>query len=301
MSATPAPQIFDRQKLAHNRSKAAISFSEYAFLKDRVSSDLIERLHDTSHIFSNGLELGAHDGRLSAALVNDPKVANMLVTDVSPDMTALAAARGLNAQIADEEHLPFDNAQFDLVLSGLSLHWVNDLPGALIQINNVLKPDGLFLGALFGAGTLSELRDCLITAETDLRGGVSPRLSPLPGLSDMAGLMQRAGFALPVVDRDTVTVRYSSPLKLIQDLKGMGEQAAFRRGMSQPLSRRVLMRAMELYAENFADPDGRVRATFEIVYLSGWAPAPHQPQPKRPGSATVSLSAAINRQRDTSD
>ncbi len=301
MSATPAPQIFDRQKLARNRNKASGTFNEYAFLKDRVSRDLIERLHDTSHMFTSGVELGAQDGRLSAALIDDPKVQQMLVTDISPRMIELAAARGLKTQLADEEQLPFEKAQFDLALSGLSLHWVNDLPGALIQIKNALKPDGLFLGALFGAGSLSELRDCLITAETELRGGVSPRISPLPGLSDMAGLMQRAGFALPVVDRDTVTVRYGSPLKLLHDLKGMGEQAAFQRGMAQPLSRGVLMRAMELYTENYADADGRVRATFEIVYMSGWAPAPHQPQPKRPGSATVSLSDAINKQRRSSD
>ncbi len=301
MSAKSAPQIFDRQKHARNRSRISSTFKEYAFLKDRVSRDLIERLHDTSHMFTSGVELGAHDGRLSAALIDDPKVKQMLVTDISPDMIALAANRGLETQIADEEHLPFENAQFDLAISALSLHWVNDLPGALIQIKKTLKPDGLFLGALFGAGTLSELRDCLVSAETEIRGGVSPRLSPLPGLSDLAGLMQRAGFALPVVDKDTVTVRYGSPLKLLHDLKGMGEQAAFRRGMAQPFSRRILMRAMELYVENYADPDGRIRATFEIVYLSGWAPAPHQPQPKRPGSAKVSLADAINKRRSTSD
>lgn len=295
MTARTAPQIFDRGKLARNRSKSASTFGEYAFLKDRVSSDLIERLHDTSHTFTSGVELGAQDGRLSAALADDPKVAQMLVTDLSADMLSIATARGLETQLVDEENLPFDSAQFDLALSALSLHWVNDLPGTLIQIRQALKPDGLFLAAMFGAGSLAELRESLVVAETELRGGVSPRLSPLPGLSDVAGLMQRAGFALPVVDRETITVRYDTPLKLLQDIKGMGEQAAFQRGMGQPLTRGVLMRAMEYYADMFSDPDGRIRATVEVIFMSGWAPAPHQPQPKRPGSATASLSEAVQK------
>lgn len=295
MTARSAPQIFDRAKLSRNRSKSARTFEEYAFLKDRVSSDLIERLHDTSHTFTSGLELGAQDGRLSAKLANDPKVERMLVTDLSASMLSKAAERGLETQQVDEEKLPFETAQFDLVLSALSLHWVNDLPGALIQIRQALKPDGLFLGAMFGAGSLAELRESLVVSETELRGGVSPRLSPLPGLSDVAGLMQRAGYALPVVDRETITVRYDSPLKLLQDIKGMGEQAAFQRGMGQPLTRGVLMRAMEYYADMYADPDGRIRATVEVIFMSGWAPAPHQPQPKRPGSAIVRLSDAINK------
>ena len=221
-----------------------------------------------------------------------------MATDVSPAMTEIARARGLAADTGDEENLGLPSESVDLAMSALSLHWVNDLPGTLIQIRQALQPDGLFLGALFGAGTLNELRHCLVEAETEISGGLSPRLSPLPALADMAGLLQRAGFALPVADRDTITVRYDNMFGLLQDLKGMGERASFVPGRTQPLSRRVLMRAADLYAQSFSDPDGRIRATFEIIYLSGWAPAPTQPKPLRPGSAKVSLAQAIKRQRD---
>lgn len=289
------PQIFDRQKLAAKRDRAAETFEDYAFLKARVSRDLIERLEDTSHRFERGLEIGAATGALAAQLNGTDKVAHMTAGDISSAMVAKARARGLDARILDEEALAMAPGSVDLVLSSLSLHWVNDLPGALTQIRLALKPDGLFLGALFGAGTLMALRACLVEAESELAGGIAPRVSPLPGLADMAALMQRAGFALPVVDKDLVTVRYDTMFALLADLKGMGERASFARGMGQPLPRRVLMRAAELYARDHSDPDGRIRAHFEIVYLSGWAPAPHQPKPLKPGSATVSLANAVRK------
>ncbi|KDA02439.1 methyltransferase domain-containing protein [Hyphomonas oceanitis] len=294
------PRLFDRDLLVRRRDRAAPHFDEYSFLKDRVSSDLVDRLNDTARTFRAGLELGGHDGGVSEQLKGGAKVAAMTLTDPSPAMVARARERGLDAVVADEEKLGFDEARFDLVVSALSLHWVNDLPGALIQVRRVLEPDGLFLGALFGAGTLAELRACLIEAETEIMGGLAPRLSPLPALADMAALMQRAGFALPVVDRESVVVRYDSVFGLLADLKGMGERAAFASGMAQPLPRRVLMRMAELYAQNFSDPDGRVRATFEIVYLSGWAPAPSQPKPLKPGSAKASLADAVRRQGESS-
>jgi hypothetical protein len=175
---------------------------------------------------------------------------------------------------------------------------VNDLPGALIQIRTALKPDGLFLGCLFGAGTLGELRTSFLEAETELTGGAGVRISPLPGLQDMAGLMQRAGFALPVVDLETVTVRYGEPFKLLRDIKGMGEQAAFapnEKMPRRPLSRRLLARMAEIYAERFADSDGRLRATFNVIWLSGWAPDASQPKPLRPGSAKHSLADAVRK------
>lgn len=260
-----------------------------------MSSDLETRLADTPRRFDAGLELGAADGSLSAALLAQGKAASMVAGDTSDAFLGLARQRGLQTVQADPEALPFESGQFDLIVSPLVLHWVNDLPGALVQIRRALKPDGLFLGALFGAGTLAELRDVLSEAEAEITGGLSPRLSPLPGLRDMASLLQRAGFALPVADRDTVTVRYRSAAKLFEDLKGMGERAAFARGVSRPLPRRVLFRAMELYQERYAEPDGRLRATFEIVHLSGWAPGPGQPQPLRPGSAKASLADAVRR------
>jgi SAM-dependent methyltransferase len=258
-----------------------------------VSSDLESRLADTPRRFENGLELGSAGGALSAALVASGKAAAMTAADTAPTFVDQARARGLAAILADEEALPFPPESFDLVLAPLTLHWVNDLPGALIQVRRILKPDGLFLAALFGAGTLGELREVLAEAETELTGGLSPRLSPLPGLRDMAGLLQRAGFALPVADRDSVTVRYRQPEDLLSDLKGMGERAAFANGAARPLPRRVLARALDLYRERFSDPDGRVRASFEIVHLSGWAPAPGQPQPLKPGSAKASLAEAV--------
>ena len=186
------------------------------------------------------------------------------------------------------------------MVSVLSLHWINDLPGALSQIRSVMQPDGLFLACLFGGGTLNELRASLIEAESEITGGISPRLSPLPNLQDMAGLLQRAGFALPVADIERVTVRYSHPMKVLQDLKGMGEQAAFapRDGQQRrPLSRRILARMSEIYAERYSDPDGKIRASFDVIWLSGWAPAAGQPQPLKPGSGKFSLADAVNQSR----
>ncbi len=287
--------LFDRHRLARRRARIAPSFADYAFLRQRVIADLESRLADTPRVFARGLELGAAGGELSARLIASGKAGTMVAADTAPAFLAQAAARGLETAAAGSEDLTFPEAAFDLVLCPLTLHWVNDLPGTLIRIRYILKPDGLFLGALFAAGTLAELRDVLTEAETELTGGLSPRLSPLPGLRDMAVLLQRAGFALPVADRDTVTVRYRDPLRLLADLKGMGERAAFLPGAGRPLPRRVLARALDLYAQRHSDPDGRVRATFEIVHVSGWAPGPGQPQPLKPGTAKVSLAQAVRR------
>lgn len=299
MAASPKapspPQIFDRDKLRRRRESFARHYQDYDFLRARVSSDLETRVADTPRIFETMLELGGADGGLSQTLLGQNRTKSVIIGDTADMFLKAAAASGLEAVFADEEALPFGTERFDLIVAPLTLHWVNDLPGALVQIRRALKPDGLFLGALFGAGTLAELREVMSEAETELTGGLSPRLSPLPGLRDMAGLLQRAGFALPVADRDTVTVRYKTPEGLLRDLKGMGERAAFARGVSRPLPRRVLARAMALYRDRFSDADGRVRATFEIVHLSGWAPAPGQPQPLKPGSARASMADAVRR------
>jgi len=295
-SPPPAPpHIFDRARLAARRQRLAPNFADYGFLRQRVIADLESRLDDTPRKFARGLELGAAGGELSARLLASGKAGEMVAADTAPAFLDAACARGLESVLADEEDLDFPPESFDLIAAPLSLHWVNDLPGALARIRRILKPDGLFVGALFGAGTLTELRSVLTDAETELTGGLAPRLSPLPGLRDMAGLLQRAGLALPVADRDTVTVRYADPLRLLSDLKGMGERAAFTRGHGRPLPRRVLARALELYRERYAAADGRVPATFEIVHVLGWAPAPGQPQPLKPGSAKVSLADAVRR------
>jgi NADH dehydrogenase [ubiquinone] 1 alpha subcomplex assembly factor 5 len=292
--------VFDRDRVARNRDRAAPQYDRYAFLKVRVSSDLADRVLDTPRQFERALDLGCHDGRLAAELAGLGRIADVEASDLSPGMVALARAEGVEARVLDEETPDLPPGRYDLIASALSLHWVNDLPGTLIRIRQALKPDGLFLGALFGAGTLVELRECLMEAEMDLSGGVSPRLSPLPGLKDMADLMQRAGFALPVADRDSVTVRYPDPAQLLADLKGMGERSALAPGMIRPLPRAVLNRALDIYRERHSDPDGRVRASFEIVHVSGWAPAPGQPKPLKPGSAKASLADAIRRQAKNS-
>lgn len=233
-------------------------------------------------------------------LAKHPQIGAVDAGEVSAPFRQAMEQRGLSAIQVDEEEIAVDPSSYDLVTSVLSLHWVNDLPGSLIQIRQALKPDGLFLGCLFGAGTLGELRTSFLEAETEVTGGAGARISPLPALQDMAGLMQRAGFALPVVDLETVTVRYSDPFKLLSDIKGMGEQAAFAANEKlprRPLSRRLLARMADIYAERFADEDGRLRATFNVIWLSGWAPDRSQPKPLRPGSAKHSMADAVRKIR----
>ena len=194
--------------------------------------------------------------------------------------------------VLDPEHLPFAPESFDLVLSPLALHWTNDLPGALIQIRHALKPDGLMLAALIGGQSLSELRLALLEAEADISGGASTRVSPFVELQDLAGLLQRAGFALPAADRDSVRVRYGHPLKLLADLRAMGETSALNE-RAKPLSRAIVARFCDIYAQRFSDPDGRVFATFDLLCATGWAPHESQQKPLRPGSAKVRLADAL--------
>lgn len=296
MVSSPPPKLFDRARVARNRDRASSNYREYGFLKGRESTQLLERLADSPRKFERALDLWAHDGQASEALLRSDWVDQVQAWEPSPLMLERLQARGVQAVLATSDSLPFTPGSFDLVVSVLSLHWMNDLLGVLGQVRSILKPDGLFLGCLYGGGSLKELRTALIEAEREITGGVSPRLSPLPGLQDMAALMQKAGFALPVADVDRVTVRYQHPMDLLRDLRGMAEQAAFlsRDGQQRrPLSRRILARMAEIYAERFADPDGRVRASFEIIWLSGWAPAPGQPKPLKPGSGKFSLAAAV--------
>ncbi len=194
---------------------------------------------------------------------------------------------------ADEEALPFRDASLDLVVSGLALQFVNDLPGVLIQIRRALKPDGLFVAALLGGETLTELRQSFAAAESEVEGGVSPRVAPFADLRELGALLQRAGFALPVTDVDRVTVRYGTVFDLMHDLRRMGAANALLARRRMPLRRATLVRMAEIYAERFADADGRLRATFDIVWLSGWAPHPDQQKPLQPGSAKTRLADAL--------
>jgi SAM-dependent methyltransferase len=215
-------------------------------------------------------------------------VGRIVAADVMPD-----AVRGETFVAADEEALPFGDATLDLVVSALALQFVNDLPGVLVQIRRALRPDGLFLAALLGGETLTELRQSFAAAESDIEGGVSPRVAPFADLRDLGALLQRAGFALPVTDVDRVTVRYDSVFGLMHDLRRMGATNALLARRRTPLKRATLQRMAEIYAQRFADNDGRVRATFETVWLSGWAPHPDQQQPLKPGSAKARLADAL--------
>src|SRR5439155_25332720 len=197
------------------------------------------------------------------------------------------------AVAADEEILPFRDASLDLVVSALALQYVNDLPGTLIQVRRALRPDGLLLAALAGGDTLGELRQAFAAAEAEIEGGVSPRVAPFADLRELGALLQRAGFALPVTDVDRLTVRYASPFALMQDLRRMGATNALVERRRRPLRRATLARMAEIYRERFSDPDGRIRATFEIVWLSGWVPHESQQQPLRPGSAQRRLADAL--------
>jgi SAM-dependent methyltransferase len=285
-------RIFDRRLHARHRQRATADFSSYSFLKRTAAEDIALRLSAINRNFPRVLDLGAHDGTLAAVLKGDPdtatRIGDVFTTDLSPSF--------LHAPFSvacDEEALPFADGTFDLIVSALSLHWVNDLPGALIQIRRALRPDGLFIGIVLGGRTLHELRTSLLAAEEEVRGGASNRVSPFLDVIDGAGLLQRAGFAMPVSDGDARQVRYDNPLRLLADLQGMGETAAFARRSGPPLTRGILLRAMDIYKERYSDKDGRVRATFDFIAMSGWAPSPDQPRPKRPGSATVRLADAL--------
>ena len=291
-SASP-PRIFDRELLRRRLDRAARGFAGADFLKRRAAGDIVMRLEAIMRDFPRAVDLGARNGAFAQALAESdaaPRVGLLVEADLSGPM--LAGRDGLRVQ-ADEERLPFAPASLDLVVSSLSLHWANDVIGALVQARLVLKPDGLFIGALFGGATLTELRQALTAAELELTGGAGPRVSPFADPSDAAGLLQRAGFALPVADVDRVTVRYDHPLRLMADLRRMGETSVLAERHPRPLTRAVLARACEIYVRDFADPDGRLPATFEILTLTGWSPSETQQKPLRPGSAKMRLADAL--------
>jgi SAM-dependent methyltransferase len=292
MDPTFAP--FDRHRLRLHRDRAAAQFQQHGFLFADVAARLTERLADFTRRFEAALDLGCHDGELGRLLLGSGKIDRLVQSDLSMKLLRLAAQGGQPALVADEEALPFAPESFNLVVSNLSLHWVNDLPGALLQIRYALKPDGLFLAAMFGAGTLVELRDALAEAESETRGGASPRVAPLPELRDAAGLLQRAGFALPVADHEFITVTYADPFRLLADLRGMGEASALAAGAA--LTRGSLARAAELYAERHAGPDGRIPASFRILFLAGWAPHESQQKALQPGSAKSRLADVLGTQ-----
>jgi NADH dehydrogenase [ubiquinone] 1 alpha subcomplex assembly factor 5 len=289
--ATPDPLlVFDRAVLRRRRERAARRWDGQAFLKREIAERLVERLDDVRREFALALDLGCHGDEIAAALGDRPTVGRLVRSDLG---LGFARRAGGPAVVADEEALPFAAASFDLVMSAMALHWVNDLPGTLIQIGRILKPDGLFLGAMLGGGTLWQLRQALAAAESEIEGGLSPRVSPFADLRDAAGLLQRAGLALPVADGEMIDVDYENALALMRDLGAMGEGNLVherRRGLAR---RATLLRAAEIYGERFAAPSGRVTASFEVLFLHGWAPHASQPRPLKPGGAARRLAEAL--------
>lgn len=268
--------------MRQRKRRARASFRDAAFLHTRVAADLADRLEVVPRPFPRVLALGG-GGLFSDEVRARPELSARIGSILETDLDFI-----------DPEHLPFALGSFDLIVSPLALHWINDLPGVLIQLRLALKPDGLLLASLFGGETLHELRLSLIEAESELTGGAGPRVSPFADLQDIAGLLQRAGFALPAADRDVVTVRYGEPMKLLADLRAMGETSALRERSPRGLSRRILARAFEIYRERYSDEDNRVRATFEILTATGWSPHESQPKPLKPGSAKLRLADALN-------
>ena len=283
------PAVFDRGLLRLRRGRVAPALHGFDFLIREAALRLVERLGDVRRAFPLAVELGCHTGQLAAALRGHVQVGQLIQADLSYDLVRRAQGPRL---VADEEALPFGPGSLDLVISCFSLHWVNDLPGTLAQVRYALKPDGLFLAIMPGGTTLVELRESLLRAELEVAGGAGPRVSPFVDVRDAGMLLQRAGFALPVVDVDTVTVTYEHPLKLMAELRGMGEtNALVERGRA--LDRTTLWRACAIYEELFGDDASRIPATFQLLTLSGWAPDPGQPQPIRRGSAQVNLAEAL--------
>ena len=285
MSQNPA--IFDRRLLRARQSRAR-ALGPATFLLDRVAEEMGERLSVVLRQFERAVDLGTPNDALRRVLAAGGKITTLVAASLSvtADGSSLAVA-------ADEEALPFADASLDLVVSALALQFVNDLPGTLIQIKRALKADGLLLAAMIGGDSLSELREAFAEAESEIEGGISPRVSSFADIRDLGGLLQRAGFALPVSDVDHFTVRYASPLGLMRDLRRMGATNALIERRKTPLRRATLLRTLEIYAERFSDPDGRVRATFEFIWISGWAPHESQQKPLKPGSAAKRLADAL--------
>ncbi|HSR81090.1 MAG TPA: methyltransferase domain-containing protein [Hyphomicrobiaceae bacterium] len=282
--------IFDRALLVWRRNRVGAGAGRHDFLLARVADDLIERLGAVQRRFPVAVDLGAYHGLLGRRLRQVPGIG--MVVQTEPAWRLLQQCEGARVQ-ASEEALPFRDQSLDLVTSGLALHLVNDLPGAFVQIRRALKPDGLLLAALLGGRTLTELRSALLAAEEEVEGGASPRVAPFAELQDFGALLQRAGFALPVVDADTVTVTYPDPLALMRELRAMGASNALKARRKAPLRRATLLRACTLYQERFGLSNGRVPATFEIITLTAWAPHESQQRPLAPGTAKVRLAEAL--------
>jgi len=272
---TVATHIFDTEQVLANRARSRAFGSEFDFLRAEVSDRLQDRIQDVSRRFET-------------------------ILDVGGDMLRFTGRTGSGDSVnISDSPLGLPSDQYSLVVSNLVMHWVNDLPGLLIQLNKALKPDGLLLASMLGGETLKELRHALLAAEAEITGGANARVIPFADVKDLGSLLQRAGYALPVTDMDTLTVTYDHPLKLMQELRGMGEANALSGRSKNFLRRDVMMRACDIYQNEYGLENGRVPATFQIMYLTGWHPHESQQKPLKPGSATMRLSDALKQGRPT--
>lgn len=278
-----SPLVFDRRLARARLARAKVGgFAD--FLVARAAEDLEDRLAGVLRPFPRAVDLGTPSGQAAGILARREGVERVLRLAPLPEPGAI---------VADEEALPLAPESVDLVVSLLALQGVNDLPGALVQIRRALAPDGLLLGALIGGGSLSELRASFAAAEAEIEGGISPRVAPFGDVRDLGSLLQRAGFALPVVDAESLVVRYVDVFALMADLRAMGLTNVMHERRRTPLRRKTVLRMAEIYHERYADPDGRVRASFDLVWLTGWAPHESQQKPLRPGSAKMRLAEAL--------
>jgi len=284
--------LFDEQLVKARRERALAQHGRAAaFLLEIAGRELADRLAVVERRFETAVELHGGTGIAARDALATGKIGSIRRVETS----AAFAEAGEDITAAAWEDVPLETESVNLVISPLALHLVNDTPGTLIRIRRALKPDGLFLAAIPGAGTLAELRDVLLSAEAEITGGASPRVVPFADVRDVGGLLQRAGFALPVVDAETYTVRYDSLFPLMRDLRAMGMTNPLAGRSRAPVTRAFFVRAAELYAERYSDPDGRIRATFSVIYVSGWAPHESQQQPLKPGSAKMRLAEALRK------
>lgn len=284
-------RIFDQDLVTANRLRARRRLEAGGdFLLEIAAREMAERLALVERRFDEAVELHGATGLAAREALTTGKIGTLKRVETHAEFFE-GAAPGIEAPF---ETVPLEPQSVNLVLSPLALHLTNDTPGVLVQIRRALKPDGLFMAAVPGTGTLAELRDVLLSTEVELEGGASPRVIPFADIRDIGGLMQRAGFTLPVIDEESYTVRYDNLFALMRDLKAMGMANPLIGRSRKPVSRAFFLRAAERYAERYSDPDGRIRATFSIIYLSGWAPHESQQKPLKPGSAKMRLADALD-------
>ena len=282
--------LFDRSLLRSRRARFAHEIAAREFLIAHVAREIAERIEMMLRDFPRALDLGAYHGLLGRTVGALPSVGEVTYAESVFDYAARCPRPTV---VCDEDLLPFKDGSFNLIVSGLALHRVNDLPGSLIQIRRALKPDGLFMGAALGSRALIELRECLIEAEGETEGGASPRVAPFGDVRSYGALLQRAGLALPVADAEELTAVYASPRDLMREVRALGGGNVLMARKRTPLPRRTLLRAEEIYRARHGTPDGKVKATFQFVFMSGWGPDPSQQKPLRPGSARSRLADAL--------